>query len=66
MKTGFKPVDFNGIDISEVNIDEEAVEGLDDPEIMVTVRAIKQDPLTYERRDMWRYYHILAGNTFVY
>lgn len=65
-KTGFKPVDFNGIDISNVNIDQQEVDGIDDPSIMVCVKAIKQDPLTYERRDMWRYYNILAGNPFVY
>jgi len=65
-KTGFKPVEFNGTDISNISIDEEDVPGLDDPEVMVYVKAIKQDPLTYERRDMLRFYHILNGNEFVY
>ncbi len=71
-KTGFKPVEFipekgePGIDISDVSIDEEEVPYLDDPSVMVCVKAIKQDPITYERRDMLRYYHILAGNSFVY
>ena len=65
-KTGYKVVDFNGIDITDVDIDKVEVEGLDDPNVMVTVKAIKQDPLRYPRRDMLRYYRILAGQDFEY
>lgn len=65
-KTGFRVVEFNGIDLTRVNIDKDEVTGLDDTSIMVCVKAIKQNPYTYERRDMLRYYHILAGNDFVY
>ena len=65
-KTGFKPVEFNGIDISNTNIDEEEVPELDDPSVMVCVKAIKQDPMTYERRDMFRYYQMLNGSPFRY
>ena len=68
IKTGFKPVWFNGVDISNMNPDDEEVEieGFDDTSIMVCMKAIRQDPRTYPRGDMLRYYYVLAGNDFSY
>ncbi|KKK71933.1 hypothetical protein LCGC14_2908950, partial [marine sediment metagenome] len=76
LKTGFKPIWFattkdglyNEMDISEINPDEEGIEieGFDDTSFGVCMKAVRQDPKTYERGDIRRYYSILDGQDFVY
>ena len=63
IKTGFKPLEYNGIDLCSVK-PEDDTNWFDDVSDNVYIKAQKMDPATYERGDMRRYYEMLAGKPF--
>ena len=66
IKTGFKPVKFNTIDISNADPEDLDFVGVDDPSVNIYMEAVKQNPYSYDRGDMRRYYEILAGKDFAF
>ena len=65
LKSGFKPLEFNEIDISGLKVGDD-FEWLDDTSLGVYFKAEKMDPYTYERGDMRRYYEMLDGSEYKY
>ena len=62
LKSGFKPVFFNGNNIENTEIDD--ILDIDNIEDTIYMEAVKQDPSSYDRGDIARYYEILDGKSF--
>lgn len=65
LKAGFKPLEFNQLDIDNLKGNED-LDWYDDSSLGVYFKAEKMDPYTYERGDMRRYYEMLAGGSYKY
>jgi len=63
-KAGFTPTVFNGVDISGVDPKSPEFDDIDSAEVMVYMEAVKQNPATYDRGDIARYYEVLNGHSF--
>lgn len=61
MKAGFTPLKYNGIDIGSLDPNDEL---FDDDSSMVFFEARKEDPETYDRGDIRRFYEVLSGKGF--
>lgn len=62
MKAGFTPVRYNGVNIEGVVDSDDAL--FDDDCSMVFFEARKEDPTTYDRGDIRRFYEVLSGKGF--
>jgi len=65
LKAGFKPLEFNQLDLDDLRGNED-LDWYDDSTLGVYFKAEKMNPFTYERGDMRRYYEMLAGGKYKY